>query len=276
MTEIRNLGYIEGQSIIIDYRSAEGSEERLSKIAIELVRHQPDVIYAGGNSATDAVMDATNTIPIVFSHGDPIWSGVAGSLAQPGKNLTGLNEMSFELAGKRLELLRDTFPKISRVAVLLVADASVHIRQFADMEKVARVLGVQLQALRYKSSLISLDAVFQQGIDRRANSFLVLQNPALFRHQTRILDFAARNRLPAIYPVGFADAGGLMTYGPSPRELNRRVAFYVDRILKGAKPSDLPVEQPKKFELIINLKTAKALGLTIPSRVLMWADKVIE
>jgi putative ABC transport system substrate-binding protein len=277
MTGLRERGYIEGQSIIIEFRSAQGREERLSEIAAELVRLKPEVIVANGNDATDAARKATTTIPIVFMHGDPVWDGVAGSLAQPGKNLTGLSMIAFELAGKRLELLRDTFPKISRVAVLLGADAPVHKRQFADMEKVAQVLGIQLQALPLRDSRLDFDSLFQRAISERANAFLTLPNPIVIRHRTRVLDFAAKNRLPAIYPYGgFADAGGLMSYGVENRDLNRRAAYYVDRILKGAKPADLPVEQPTKFELVINLNTAKTLGITIPSKVLMWADRVIE
>ncbi|HEX9147105.1 MAG TPA: ABC transporter substrate-binding protein [Candidatus Binatia bacterium] len=277
MTGLRERGYIEGQSIIIEYRSAQGSEERLSEIAAELVRLKPEVIVANGNSATDAARKATTTIPIVFKHGDPIWDRVAGSLAQPGKNLTGLSEIAFELAGKRLELLRDTFPKISRVAVLLDADGPVHRRQFADMEKVAQVLGIQLQALPLHDPRLDFDSLFQRAISERANALLTLPNPSLFRHRTRVLDFAAKNRLPAIYPdSAFANAGGLMSYGVDYRDLNRRAAYYVDRILKGAKPSELPVEQPTKFELVINLETAHQLGLTIPAKVLTWADRVIE
>ena len=209
----------------------------------------------------------------MFKHGDPIWDGVVGSLAQPGKNLTGLSEVSFELAGKRLELLRDAFPRISHVAVLLHADAT-HRRQFADMQKVAQALGFQIQALEYRDLILDLDTVFQRAINQRADALLTLPNPIVVRHRTRVLEFAAKNRLPAIYPESsFADAGGLMSYGVDYDDLNRRVAYYVDRILKGTKPSDLPVEQPTKFELVINLKTAKELWcLTIPPKVLMWAD----
>jgi ABC-type uncharacterized transport system substrate-binding protein len=277
MTRLHELGYIEGQSIIIDYRSAQGQEERLARIAAELVRLKPEVIVASGNSATDAARKATTTIPIVFKHGDPIWDRVAGSLAQPGKNLTGLSEIAFELAGKRLELLRDTFPKISRVAVLLHADAPVHRRQFADMEKVAQVLGIQLQALPLHDSRLDFDSLFQREISERANTLLTLPNPSLFRHRKRVLELAVKNRLPAIYSDSvFANSGGLMSYGVDYRDLNRRAAYYVDRILKGAKPADLPVEQPTKFELVINLKTAKEIGVSFPPKVLMWADRVIS
>jgi putative ABC transport system substrate-binding protein len=235
------------------------------------------VIVANGNDATDAAKEATTTIPIVFVHGDPVWDGTVGSLAQPRNNLTGLSALSFELAGKRLELLRDGFPKISRVAVLLHPDAAVHRRQFADMEKVAQALGVQLQALELRNSRLDFDSIFQRAIGQRANALVTLPNPTVSRHRVRVLDFAAKNRLPAMYPYSsFTEAGGLMSFGSNYSHLLQRAAYYVDRILKGAKPPDLPVEQPTKFELVINLKTAKALGLTIPSKVLMWADRVIE
>jgi putative ABC transport system substrate-binding protein len=277
MTGLGERGYIDGQSIIIEFRSAQGREERLSEIAAELVRLKPDVIVAISNAATKAARKATTTIPIVFVHGDPVWDGTVDSLAQPGNNLTGLSVVSFDLAGKRLDLLRDTFPKISRVAVLLDADAPVHRRQFADMEKVAQALSVRLQALELRGSKHDFDSVFQRAISQRANALLTLPNPFVSRHRTRVLEFAAKNRLPAIYPrSNSADAGGLMSFGPDYRDLNRRAVYFVDRILKGAKPSELPGEQPTKFELVINLKTAKELGLTIPPDVLMWADKVIQ
>src|SRR5215475_8180316 len=273
---LRERGYVEGQSVIIEYRSAEGNEKRFSEIAAELVRLKPDVIVANSNAATNAAKKATSTIPIVFLNGDPIGDGVVGSFAHPGKNLTGLSEVSFDLAGKRLELLLDAFPKISRVAVLLSADAT-HRRQFADMQKVAQALGVQLQALEYQDLRLDFDSVLQQAVNRRANAFVVLSSPTVWRHRTRVLEFAAKNRLPAIYPSSqFVDLGGLMSYGPDYRDLLRRTAYYVDKILKGAKPSDLPVEQPTKFDLVINLETAHQIGLTIPQSVLYRADRVIK
>jgi putative tryptophan/tyrosine transport system substrate-binding protein len=276
MTGLRERGYIEGQSIAIEYRSAQGSEKRLSEITAELVRLKPEVIVANGNDATDAARKATTTIPIVFEHGDPVGNGVVASLAQPEKNLTGLSVVSFELAGKRLELLRDAFPKISRVAVLLDPNASVHRRQFADMEKVALAWGIQLQPLPLRDSRFDFGSFSQRVTSQRGNALLMLQSPTFFRHRRAILDFAAKNRLPAIYPNGaLVIAGGLMSYGVDYGALYRREAYYVDRILKGAKPSDLPVEQPTKFELVINLATANTLGLTIPAKVLTWADRVI-
>jgi putative ABC transport system substrate-binding protein len=277
MIELHERGYIEGESIIIEYRSAQGREERLSEIAAELIRLNSDVIVAESNAATDAAKKATTTIPIVFIHGDPLWDGVVGSLAQPGGNLTGINSLSFELAAKRLELLWDAFPRISRVAVLLNADARVHRRQFVEMEKVAQVLGIQLQALEFRNTSLNFDSVFEQAISHRANALLVLQHPAVTAHLTRVVDFVTKNRLPAIYPRrAFADAGGLMSYGPNQADLYRRAAYYVDKILKGAKPSELPVEQPTKFEFVINLKAAKEIGITIPPEVLMWAERVIK
>jgi putative ABC transport system substrate-binding protein len=276
VTELRERGYIEGQSIIIAYRSAEGREEQLSGIAKELVRLKSDVIIAESNAATEAAKEATKSIPIVFVHGDPIWDGVVGSLAQPEKNLTGVSTLSFELAGKRVELLRDAFPKVSRVAALLHANAS-HRRQFADMQKVAKALGVQLQALEYHDLMLDFDSLFQRAISERVNALLTLQNPIAFRHRTRLVDLAAKNRLPAMYPSSvFAEAGGLISYGPNRGDLYRRAAYYVDRILKGAKPADLPVEQATKFEMVINLKTANELHLNISPEVLMWADRVIK
>ena len=276
MTGLGERGYIEGQSIIIEYRSAQGRGKRLRQIAAELVRLKPDVIVAISNAATEAAQKATTTIPIVFVHGDPVWDGTVGSLAQPGKNLTGLSDLSFELAGKRLELVRDAFPKISRVAVPLHTDAT-HRGQFAYMQNVAQSLGVQLQALEYRDLMLDFDSVFHRAINQRANALVILRDPEVFSHRARLLEFAAKNRLPVIYPRReWVDAGGLMSYGTNRADLLRRAAYYVDKILKGAKPSDLPVEQPTKFELVLNLNAAKQIGLTIPPKVLMWADKVIE
>jgi putative tryptophan/tyrosine transport system substrate-binding protein len=276
VTELRERGYVEGQSIIIEYRSVQGREEQLSQIANELIGLKSDVIVAESNTATEAAKEATKSIPIVFVHGDPIWDGVVGSLAQPEKNLIGVSTLSFELAGKRFELLRDAFPKVSRVAVLLHANAS-HRRQFADMQKVAKALGVQLQALEYHDLMLDFDSLFQRAISERVDALLTLQNPIVFRHRTCVVDLAAKNRLPAMYPSSvFAEAGGLISYGPNRDHLYRRAAYYVDRILKGAKPADLPVEQATKFELVINLKAANGIGVTIPPDVLMWADRIIK
>ena len=223
MIGLRERGYVEGQSIVIEYRSAQGSEKRLSEIAAELVRLKPEVIVANGNDATDAARKATTTIPIVFEHGDPIWDGVAGSLAQPGKNLTGLSEIAFELAGKRLELLRDAFPKISHIAVLLDPNAPVHRRQFADMEKVAQSLGVQLQAVELRDLRLDFDAVLQRPTSQRANAFLTLPNPNVFRHRTRRV--GVRGKKPA--------AGNI----PGQRVCQRRRAYVLWRGLPCFEPT---------------------------------------
>jgi putative tryptophan/tyrosine transport system substrate-binding protein len=269
-------GYIEGQNIIIEYRSPEGREDRLPEIAAELVRLKVDVIFADTNAATDAAQKATTTTPIVFMHGDPIGVGLVPSLDQPKRNLTGLSVLSFPLAGKRLELLKEAFPKISRAAIFLNPDGSAHKRQYAEMEGVAQALGVQLQALKARDPEPDFERLFQAAISQRANALLTLPNPIVSAHRKRVLNLAAKNRMPTMYPESrFTDAGGLMSYGPNLPNLYRRAAFYVDKILKGAKPADLPVEQPTKFELVINLKTAKTLGLTISSKMLMWADRVI-
>jgi len=277
LSGLRERGYIEGQSVIIEYRSAKGRYERLSQIAAELLRLKPDVIVTGGNDATDAAKKATTTIPIVFAtYGDPVGDSIVASLARPGGNMTGLSFLSVELSGKRLELLRDAFPKISRVAVLLDPDAPVHRRQFVEMENLAKTLGVELLVLGPRGPKPDFKKEFQAAIAQRADALITLPDPVRLNRKV-IVDLAAKNRLPAIYPeIRFTEAGGLMSYGPSLPDLYRRAANYVDKILKGAKPADLPVEQPTKFELVINLKTAKEIGVTIPPDVLMWADRVIK
>jgi putative tryptophan/tyrosine transport system substrate-binding protein len=277
MDGLRERGYIEGQNIIIHYRSAEGREDRLYEIAGELVHLKVDVIIADTNAATRAAKKATTMVPVIFIYGDPVWDGLVASLAKPGGNLTGLSIVAPQMAGKRLELLRDTLPKISRVAVLLDPDAAVHRGQFAEIQPLAQALRVQLQALELRDSKLDFERLFQQAVNQRADAVLTLPNPTVTAHRKRMLDFVARSRLPAMYPDGrFTVEGGLMSYGPDLPDLYRRTAFYVDKILKGAKPADLPVEQPTKFELVINLKTAKPLGLTIPPKVLTWADRVIS
>jgi putative tryptophan/tyrosine transport system substrate-binding protein len=277
LSGLRERGYIEGQSVIIEYRSAKGRYERLSQIAAELLRLKPDVIVTGGNDATDAAKKATTTIPIVFAtYGDPVGDSIVASLARPGGNMTGLSFLSVELSGKRLELLRDAFPKISRVAVLLDPDAPVHRRQFVEMENLAKTLGVELLVLGPRGPKPDFKKEFQAAIAQRADALITLPDPVRLNRKV-IVDLAAKNRLPAIYPeIRFTEAGGLMSYGPSLPDLYRRAANYVDKILKGPKLADLPVEQPTKFELVINLKTAKEIGVTIPPDVLMWADRVIK
>ena len=277
LSGLRERGYIEGQSVIIEYRSAKGRYERLSQIAAELLRLKPDVIVTGGNDATDAAKKATTTIPIVFAtYGDPVGDSIVASLARPGGNMTGLSFLSVELSGKRLELLRDAFPKISRVAVLLDPDAPVHRRHFVEMENLAKTLGVELLALGPRGPKPDFKREFETAITQRADALITLPDPVRLNRKV-IVDLAAKNRLPAIYPeIRVTEAGGLMSYGPSLPDLYRRAANYVDKILKGPKLADLPVEQPTKFELVINLKTAKEIGVTIHPEVLMWADRVIK
>jgi putative ABC transport system substrate-binding protein len=277
MEGLRERGYVEGQDFIVEYRSAEGREARLSEIATELVRLKVDVIVADSNAATDAAMKATTTIPIVFLHGDPLRSGVVPSLANHGTNLTGLSSLSGQLAAKRLELFKDAVPKLKRVAVLLNPEAPIHTAQFSDMQVIAQSLAVQLQTVELRDADNNFDSIFRQAIARGAHGLLILPSPIVAFHRRTVVDLAAQNRLPTMYPfIGFTETGGLMSYGPNSTHQYRRAAYFVDRILKGAKPSDLPVEQPTKFELAINLNTATTLGLRIPANVLMWTDRVIS
>jgi len=270
---LRELGYVEGQNIAIEYRSAEGKDERLPGLAAELVRLKVDVIVAASPPATEAAKQATSTIPIVFPvSGDPVAEGFVASLARPGGNLTGLATIGPELLGKQLEMLKTVAPKVSRVAVLQNPSQQVQ-RQAEDA---ARALGVQLQVLKARTPS-EIEAAFAAMSSQRAGSVLVMRDALFFAQQTQIVALAAKSRLPAVY--GFreqAEAGGLMAYGASTSQLFRRAATYVDKILKGDKPADLPVEQPTKFELVINLKTAKMLGLTIPPSLLGQADQVIQ
>jgi putative tryptophan/tyrosine transport system substrate-binding protein len=270
LTGLRERGYVEGQSVIIEYRSAQGRYERLSEIANELVRLKVDAIVTTNNATTNAAGKATTTIPIVFiTYGDPVGDGMIASLARPAGNMTGLSFLAVELSGKRLELLRDAFPKIFRVAVLLDPDAPVHRRQFVEMKNLAKTLGVELLVLGPRGPKPDFKKEFQAAIAQRADALITLPDPVRLNRKV-IVDLAAKNRLPAIYPeIRFTEAGGLMSYGPSLPDLYRRAANYVDKILKGPKLADLPVEQPTKFELVINLKTAKEIGVTIPPDVLM-------
>ena len=277
---MKELGYFEGKNIVAEYRFAEGTPERLSNFAAELVRLNVDVIVAPGSGA-QAAKKATNTIPIVITYGDPVESGLAASLARPGGNVTGLSAFISELGGKRLELLKEAFPRVSRVAVLWwsqtnPAGVAPDALLLGDMKVAAGALRVTLQPLELRG-VDDFEPAFSAIKRERANALIALRNPLTATHRTRIVDFAAKSRLPAIYPDGeFVDAGGLMSYGVNVADLWGRAAVYVDKILKGAKPADLPVEQPMKFEFIINLKAAKQIGLTIPPNVLVRADKVIR
>jgi ABC-type uncharacterized transport system substrate-binding protein len=274
---LHELGYVEGKNIVIDYRYAEGKLNRLPALAAELVRLKVDVIVTAGPADTRAAKEATNAIPIVMTWDyDPVGSGFVASLAQPGGNITGLSMLAPELSGKQLELLKETTPKVSRVAVLGTSTQPGNTQVLREMDLAAAVLKMKLQFLDVLN-LKDIESAFQSAGKGRAGAGLVLPNPVTGSHRKQLADLAIKSRLPTIYPRSdFVEDGGLMSYGTSFVDLSRRSATYVDKILKGAKPADLPVEQPKKFEFIINLKAAKQIGLNIPPNVLARADKVIR
>jgi len=274
---LRELGYVEGKNITIEWRDAEGKLDRLSERAVELVRLKVDVIVTAAPAPTRATKEATVTIPIVMAFdNDPVGNGFVASLARPGGNITGLSTYYPETTGKQLELLKEIVPNLSRVAVLGTSTVPGNEQTLKETELVARALGVKLQYLEIQDPQ-NIENVFRAASKGRAGAVLVLSSPVATFQRTQIAEMAAKSRLPAIYPQSdHVDAGGLIFYGPSIADLYRRAATYVDKILKGAKPADLPVEQPKKFELIINLKAAKQIGLTIPPNVLARADKVIK
>jgi len=278
---LRDLGYVEGRNVVIEYRDAEGKLERLPTLAAELVALKVDVIVAVATLHALAAKQATRTLPIVFcSAPDPVTSGLVTSLARPGGNVTGLSTQAPELVGKCLELLKQAVPGVSRVAVLWQPGGSGSERMEKDNLKeadvAARTLGVRLQFVEARGPA-DFDRALSDMTRARAGALIVLGSTMFLIEQRRLVDLAAKNRLPAVYPLReFVDAGGLMAYGPNIADLFRRAAAYVDKILKGAKPADLPVQQPTKFELVINLKTAKALGLRIPPVLLARADEVIE
>jgi len=276
---LRDLGYVEGKDIIIEYRFGGGEREQIPKLAAELVRLKVDIIVAPGTPVAQAAKTATRTIPIVFSGvADPVGTGLVTSLARPGGNVTGLTPISAELSAKRLELLKETVPRVSRIAVLSTPDYPLPVKTetLKEMEVAARALGVQLQLLEVRGPN-DFDSAFGAMRKERAGAFTVLPIPMFFTERRRIVDFATKGRLPAIFHwTEYVEAGGLMSYGADADDLWRRAATYVDKILKGTKPADLPVQQPTKFELVINLKAAKQIGLTIPPNVLARADKVIK
>jgi putative tryptophan/tyrosine transport system substrate-binding protein len=274
---LRELGYVEGKNIVIEYRYAEGKNERLPDLVAELVRLKVDIIVTIGPSATLAAKKASGTIPIVFaSANDPVGTGLVSSLARPGGNITGLSLMVPDLDGKRLELLKEAFPKVARVAFLWEPDGTRGNLALTVMEAAAKALGVKLLSLEVRS-LDDFEGAFARAKKERAQALITTTGARINTQQRRVLDFAAKNRLPAIYHYNeFVEAGGLMSYGPDNTDLWRRAAVYVDKILKGAKPADLPVQQATKFEFIINLKAAKQIGLTIPPNMLERADKVIK
>jgi putative tryptophan/tyrosine transport system substrate-binding protein len=272
---LRELGYIEGQNIVIEHRSPEWKYERLPGLAAELVRLKVDVIVAASPAATKAAKQATSTIPIVFTvSGDPVAEGFVASLARPGGNITGLATISPDLVGKHLEMLKGVAPMVSRVAVL--QNPNTHRGVLRQAAGSARGLGVQLHILEARTPS-EIETAFATMSSQRVDAILVLRDAVFRAQRTQITALAAKNRLPAVYGLREeAEAGGLIAYGASVPQLYRRAAAYVDKILKGAKPAELPVEQPTTFELVINLKTARALGLTIPPSLLQRADQVIE
>ena len=274
---LRQLGYVEGRNLIIKYTWAEGRRDRFAVLAKELVSLKPDVILTAGTPGALAAKQATQSIPIVMaSAGDPLETGLVSSLAKPGGNVTGHAGPGAEFEGKRLELLREMVPKLSRVAVLLNPDNPFGAITWKGVQRVAEPFGVKLQRVEVRGpndldrSLATIKASRPEGV-------LVSPDRFLLAYRAPIVQFVAKNRLPGVFPYGeFVQEGGLLAYGPDYVDLFRRAATYVHKILKGAKPADLPVEQPTKFELVINLKTAKALGLTIPQTLLLRADQVIE
>jgi putative ABC transport system substrate-binding protein len=273
------LGHVEGENTTIEYRWAEGRDDRLPSLAVELVRLNPDVIVTSGTPGTLAVKQATHTIPIVFaSSGNPVHSSLVASYARPGGNVTGFTILGPDLEGKRLELLGETVSGLSRVAVLWnPTNPGLTAGYYQQMRAAATVLGVTVQVVAEVHRPDDLKNAFSAIASARPEAMFVLADRLLLAHRMQIVQFAATNRLPGMYPYReYVDVGGLMSYAPSNIDLFRRTAIYVDRILKGTKPADLPVEEPTKFELIINLKTAKELGLEVPPTLLARADEVIE
>ncbi len=274
---LRDRGYVDGQTITIDYLSADGQAERFPTLAADCLRLKADIIVATTSLAAQAAKNATRTTPIVMhALGDPVASGLVVSLGRPGGNVTGVSMMSPGLAAKRLELLKEVLPRLSRALVLSDLGDSIAAPQLKELEHAAHSLGVNL-LVRDIRTADDLPAAFDAGAKAHAEGLLTTAETRLSVYRDRVLELAARHRLPGMYPYrGWVDAGGLMAFISYTPKLQARTAFYVDRILKGAKPADLPIEQPTKFEFVINLKTAKALGLTIPPSVLQRADQVIE
>ena len=274
---LRDLGYVEGKNIVIEWRYAEGKMDRLPDLASELVRLKVDIVVTGGPAATRPAKEATVSIPIVMAFDtDPVGNGLVASLARPGRNITGLSVLAPELSGKQLELLKEIVPKLSRVAFIGSSSEPGVTQALRETKLAAGVLGVRLQYLEIRDSG-DIATAFQETRKAHAQALLILQLPILASQRAHIADLALKNRLPAIYgQPEYMDVGGLLYYGASINDMFRRAATYVDKILKGTKPADLPVEQPTKFELVINLKTAKEMGFTIPQAVLYRADRVIR
>jgi putative tryptophan/tyrosine transport system substrate-binding protein len=274
---LRELGYVEEKSIVIEHRSADGKFDRLPNLASELVRLKVDVIVTGGPTATRPAREATKTIPIVMAQdSDPVGNGFVASLARPGGNITGLSNLHPELSGKQLELLKEIVVRLSRVAILGNSNEPGNAQALRETERAAGAFGVQLQILDVRGPK-DVETAFREARRGNADAVLVLSSPVVTSQRAQIADLAVKSRLPTIHQVsGFVEDGGLITYGVSIADLWRRAATYVDKIVKGTKPADLPVEQPTKFEFIINLKAAKQIGLTIPPNVLARADRVIK
>jgi putative ABC transport system substrate-binding protein len=275
---LRELGYVEGKTIVIEWRSAEGKLDRLPGIVAELVRLKVDVIVASGPVPTRVTKDATSTIPIVMAQvNDPVGNGFIASLARPGGNITGLSTLAPEISGKQLELLKEIIPKLSRAAVFGTSTQPGNSQMLKEVELAAGALAVKLQ---YVDILVSTDieSAFRAAVKGRAHAVLVIAASSVVGDRKQeVVDLALKSRLPVIYPFSsYVEAGGFMFYGANLSDLDRRAATFVDKILKGAKPADLPVEQPTKFDLVINLKTARALELKIPAHLLMEANRVIE
>jgi putative ABC transport system substrate-binding protein len=273
---LRERGYSEGKNIVLEYRYAEGKYDRLPELADELVRMKVEVIVTTSSISAHAVRRATTTIPIVMTSGSPVERGLAESLAKPGGNVTGLTVMASQLSGKRLEILKETIPKMTRVAVLWPSQEREAAAGFKETQEAARAFGLKLQSVELGRPE-DIEKVVGEIPKGNPHALVVILGPLVTLHSRRIIDAALKYRLPGMYPTRqFAEEGGLMAYGPLIGDLYRRAATYVDKILKGAKPADLPIEQPTKFELIINMKTANQIGVTIPPSVLYRADKVIK
>jgi putative ABC transport system substrate-binding protein len=274
---LRDLNYVEGENIVIEWRSADGKSNRLAALAAELVRIPVKVIVTGGSTSTRAAKTATSTIPIVITNDpDPVGDGLVASLARPGGNITGLSTLAPELSGKRLEILREIVPKLSRVIVLGTSTQPGFTHQLKELQVAAKAFGVKLQNFDVLDTK-DIEPAFRTAKSEQIDGLVVLTSPVLSTQRTQLVDLAVKNRLPAIYSDSrYVEVDGLMTYGVSFLDLDRRAATYVDKILKGGKPADIPVEQPTKFEFIVNLKAAKQIGLTIPPNVLARADKVIR
>ncbi len=273
---LRELGYVEGRNIAIERRSADGKPERLQDLAADLVQLRVDVIVTATTAATQAAQRATTTIPIVFALADaPVELGLVATLAKPGGNITGLTGLMVELTAKRLELLKQLSPRVTRVAVLW-SPYPFSAAVLTEVKRASRTLGLKLQEIEVRETS-ELDSAFVRMTAWRAEALVVLPHPMFVAQRTRLAELAVKHRLPSKYNLkAFVEVGGLMSYAPDVADMSRRAAGYVDKILKGAKPGDLPIEQPTKFELVVNLKTAKALGITIPQSILLQADEVIR